>query len=221
MKTQPQKANMVKYLDRLTANEKAVICFLGNNFPRLHYDLPKTEFHPGLLPFVDVKEVIHWLKKIHGYYLANWEDSKNPIPHLPPPAGPAGAEYNFYKYKRIAVQILAKLADACEDDKGVEIFRLYLDSRKVYRHFGSEPERGLPLNWLPKVRVTVGQRWSLPKKAFIPDKDVLVAPCVMLRYIKAYEHQAAPSGTLGIWEVNVSRQCRPAVENWLLETCLY
>jgi hypothetical protein len=84
-----------------------------------------------------------------------------------------------------------------------------LDNKKVYRRFGAHPERGKPLPFLQKQKATVGVKWSLPKKEYLPDRDVLVSPCVTLK----------PRSS-NLWEVTVSTKCRHAVENWLMDNCM-
>jgi len=115
-------------------------------------------------------------------------------------------------YARIAKEILVKLSEARDDRKGVAVFRMCLNVKKVYRHFGRNPEKGKPLNFLPKERVTVGVKYSLPKKDYVPDKDVLVAPCVKLKLVEKGPLQR-------VWEVTVLERCRPAVELWLQQNC--
>jgi hypothetical protein len=107
--------------------------------------------------------------------------------------------------ERTIRQLLGKLPN-----KNVthETFIMCLDDKKVYRRFGRNPERGKPLSHLPKVKVTVGFKWSLPKLSWIPDRDVLVTPTVALRQQRK-----------GIWLVTVTSNCRALAEQWLFEHC--
>ena len=57
---------------------------------------------------------------------------------------------------------------------------LYLNDKKVVRRFGGNPERGIRLPAVSK-RVTVGVRWSLPRKKYEPDDNVLVNPIIALK----------------------------------------
>lgn len=90
---------------------------------------------------------------------------------------------------------------------------LTLNNQKVLRRFNGHPERGVACSVLPKKRVTVGVRWSLPHRDFIPDDDVHVTPTVALRFIKRY-----PKG-LGQWKVIVAKKHLKKAVEWLLITC--
>ncbi len=182
--------NMTKYLDRLTVSEKAVIVYLANNLPAPGFQLPKTDFHQGLVPFLPVRDVIYWLRQM--IYV-----------------GP-DIDYEGKRYRRLCLGILAKMTEDMEQDTGTTTFLMKLNDKKVYRRFGLHPERGKPLPFLSKEKVTVGVKWSLPKKDWIPDKDVLVSPCVTLQRI-------VRDG--GMWEVKVSKKCYHAVQHWLYENC--
>lgn len=87
-------------------------------------------------------------------------------------------------------------------------FTMYLDDRKVLKQFGQRPWLG---KRLPNVlkKVTVGMRWSLPRQQFEPDDDVLVQPCVALRFLAK-----------GRWEVSVEDQYRGAAERFLTNNCI-
>jgi hypothetical protein len=196
MKKPDPKTNMVKYLEILTAKEKAVICYLAKHLPSLDYELPKTDFHQGLLPFLPVKQVIHWCRQV-GH--------ESPKDGLQP-------------YRRTALGVLAKMQANLEPDVGTACFLMKLNNKKVYRHFGAHPERGKPMNLLPKQQVTVGVKWSLPRKQYIADRDVLVSPCVTMKRITVGSFDG--TGNSHMWEVNVSRKCRAAVETWLMDHCM-
>lgn len=180
MKT-PTAENMVKYIDRLNAKEQAVICLLARHSGRFE---GRGEIHQGLLPFLPVKEVIILMKTIIGL------DAMG-------------------QYKRTCNRILMKLSEANEPE-GKTTFLMKLNHAKVYKQFGRNPERGKPLPYLQKVKVTVGLKWSLPKKQWLPDKDVLVTPCVTLK--RADDRS-------NYWVVTTLWKCRPAVELWLQQYC--
>ena len=188
MKPKKPNPNMVKYLERLTVNEKAVICFLANTIPPTGYELTKTDFHQGLLPFLPLEQVVHWLKLVTAI---------------------APISERWKNYRRIALGILAKMQQETEHEAATVSFLMKLNPQKVYRRFGAHPERGKPMPFLPKTKVTVGQKWSLPKKQYVNDTDVLVSPCVMLK-----------NHANGLWEVQVNKKCRAAVESWLLDNCM-
>ncbi len=90
---------------------------------------------------------------------------------------------------------------------------LILNSQKVLRRFNGHPERGVLCSVLTKKRVTVGVRWSLPHKDYVPDDDVHVTPTVALKFIKRY------SGGLSSWEVIAAKEHLTRATEWLLLTC--
>lgn len=87
-------------------------------------------------------------------------------------------------------------------------FRIWLNDIKVYKRFGRKPELGRPLPFLPKKKVTVGVRWSLPRKDYVPDTDVLVTPSVALKRLSK-----------DFWEVQCDAAHWPKVQNYLCEVC--
>jgi hypothetical protein len=172
--------NLVKYLPRLTTNEKAVLLkFITDLTGNSHH-------HEGTLPFVSKNRAIYAIK------------------HLPK-CNFIGEKYKAYQ--RIARAILTKLDSQPDGHNGNAIFFMRLNPNKVHRKFGAHPEKGKPLNFLPKERVTVGVKFSLPKKAWVPDNNVLVAPSVALK----------KRGDL--WEVTVMERCRDRVKAWLQQNC--
>ena len=182
--------NMVPYLGRLSAKEKAIIIYLmragGSKIAEA-----------GTLPFLPVMGIVNVLNVTASMKRDSTE---------------------FGKYVRSAKEILVKLAEVV-DRQGpygefVATWLMKLDSKKVYRRFGSHPERGKPLSFLPKEKVSVGVKWSLPKKDYVIDHDVLVAPCVTLK-----RHGGKDGGKSPMWEVTCKAKCRHAVEIWLLEQC--
>lgn len=183
-------ANFVKYVNRFTEDEKATLCYII----RVYGNKELGEVHKGLLPFLNTDIIVSALAK-----------AKN---------APESTTYTRY-----AKKALARIPEAWEDKagSGSTTFLMKLNPAKVYRHFGNHPEYGKPLNFLPKVKVTVGKRWSLPKKDYVDDKDVLVSPCVTLKQ-RTGKHGIKPHFT-NTWEVTVLAKCRYAVEIWLLENC--
>jgi hypothetical protein len=180
-----QMTNFVKYLNRFNENEKFTLCFIVNQYAPNEFG----KVHKGLLPFLNTKVIVAALEL-------------------------AGRANIPATYTRFAKKALARIPEAIDPEagKGSVSFIMPLNAAKVYRHFGSNPERGKPLSFLPKVRVTVGKRWSLPKKAYVDDTDVLVSPCVTLKLISGGPKK-------NIWNVTVLAKCRYAVEIWLLENC--
>ncbi len=172
--------NLVPYLSRLTGKEKAVLLnIIKEAWP------DSQHHHDGTLPFISVSVAKGALQLVAkgGYASEKWQ-----------------------AYARMAQNILAKMAVPPKDDGKIS-FLMHLNAKKVFRQFGRSPERGKPLNFLPKEKVTVGVKFSLPKKQWVPDDNVLVAPSVKVR----------PHG--GMWEVTVARHHRKAVEHWLQANC--
>lgn len=133
-KPQPKPQNMVKYLDRLSSKEKAVICGVLNRMDFNTQSYPEPEIHQGTLPFVSVDKVVIALDQLVS----------------------ASSERN-----RLYRQILTKLAEAVDQREKRDFilstkFAMKLDDRKVRRHFGNHPERGKPFGWLPKEQVKLG-----------------------------------------------------------------
>jgi hypothetical protein len=133
-KPQPKPQNMVKYLDRLSSNEKAVICGVLNRMDLDKREYPEPEVHQGTLPFVNVGRVVTAMTNIVSVHPER---------------------------ERIYRQILTKLAEAVDEHTKREFvvatkFSMKLDDRKVYRHFGKHPERGKPMGWLGKDKIKVG-----------------------------------------------------------------
>lgn len=179
MKKREQAPNLVPYMHLLTPNEKAVLCFALNVNNN-------DGIHQGVLPFVSYSKALVRLASLAG--------------------GPSD------KPVRMARQILSKLKSPeqgfFEGRHGFVRFLMQLDDVKVYRRFGPNPERGKPMPFLPKEKVTVGLKFSLPKKQYLPDKDVLVSPCVTLKRQEK-----------GLWQVEVLTRCQGTVEEWLVENC--
>jgi hypothetical protein len=86
---------------------------------------------------------------------------------------------------------------------------LFLRDQLVLKHFGKRPYLGKPLSHLPKKRVTVGVKWSLPKQSWVPDTDVLVSPTVALKKINT-----------DFWEATCEACYWNEVHAWLIENCL-
>jgi len=142
--------------------------------------------HEGTLPFISKRKAIDAIK------------------HLPK-CNFIGEKYKAYQ--RIARVILTKLDS--QPDGYNAIFFMRLNPKKVYRQFGARPEKGKPMNFLPKEKVTVGVKFSLPKKAWVPDDNVLVAPSVALQHC----------GSENLWRVTVTERHRARVEAWLQQNC--
>lgn len=109
-------------------------------------------------------------------------------------------------YQRLVFRILVKFR--AEDH--ASHFLMRLDPRKVYRQFGVNPERGRPMPEWGKVKVTVGMRFSLPRKQFIPDDDVWVNPTLALKQ---------RNGDPRLYEVFVDQKYRNKAELWLIDKC--
>lgn len=85
---------------------------------------------------------------------------------------------------------------------------LYLNDKKVAKHFGAYPERG---RFIPSTvkRVTVGVRWNLPKGCHEPDDDVLVRPVMALKCLGR-----------GKWKLSVEPQFHEKAVSFLCDNCM-
>lgn len=110
--------------------------------------------------------------------------------------------------KHISANIRSELRGAYGISEAVS-WSMKLDTKKVSRRFGAHPERGHTIPQVQKKRVTVGVKWSLPKKDHVPDDDVLVAPHVVLR----------PLYQKGWWEISCEKRYRNHVTTFLLDYC--
>jgi len=141
----------------------------------------RHEVHQGTLPFIRADDVIAGIDWING--------TGRPV-------------------QRILASIKAKLRALYGIDESTS-FDMGLDSAKVARVFGPHPERGHPIRNVQKKRVTVGVRWSLPKRDFEPDDNVLVAPHVVL-------HKKSFSPW---WRVTCEQKYAHTVRAYLMEHC--
>lgn len=181
MRRHQQASNLVPYMQLLTVNEKRVLCHVINHWGK------NEDVHPGVLPFISRATALVRLAAVIS----------------PLKGGEPG--------QRLFRQIVGKLT--AEDTRpygGSSFVRwsMRLDDLKVYRRFGPHPERGKPLPFLGKEKVTVGMKFSLPKRGYVPDKDVLVSPCVTLK-----------RQSQGLWQVEVLARCQHTVEEWLITNC--
>lgn len=85
---------------------------------------------------------------------------------------------------------------------------IILNSKKVLKHFGQRPWLGKALPCLPKKQVTVGVRWSLPKRDYVPDTEVWVNRTVALHHVQG-----------NTWRVLCDEQYWPRVQTWLYQNC--
>lgn len=183
--------NLVPYIARLNAKEKSVLCHVlslwRSSIPQA-VEQGTPDIHPGVLPFIAHRDAVCALNTII--------DKGN------------GVQPGLRLFKQIRSKLLNPKEAGFGGSSNFTRFVMKLDDAKVYRVFGAHPERGKPLTFLPKEKVTAGMKWSLPKKRYEPDKDVLVTPCVTMHRI-----------TQGFWRVEVLSRCQHTVEQWLMEKC--
>lgn len=110
---------------------------------------------------------------------------------------------------RLAAQVRQKLKRLYDIGESMQ-FSMYLNHNKVFRRFGPNPERGHAIRLAPKRRVTVGVKWSLPHKDYIPDKDVLVTPHVKLE----------KDGGGCRWQITCDRRYYNVVAKYLMDYCM-
>jgi hypothetical protein len=108
---------------------------------------------------------------------------------------------------RLASQVKFKLRDEYQISRASS-WMMLLNNKKVAKRFGAHPERGHKIPHVTKKRVTVGVRWSLPKRDHEPDDDVLVQPHVVLK-----------PKSKGWWEVTCENRYRAHVTTFLLDYC--
>ncbi len=96
-------------------------------------------------------------------------------------------------------------------------YQIYLNDALVFKRFGRNPGRGKILPFAPTMRVTAGTKWSLPHRARIPDKDVLVKPSVALRRL-AKGRAKDPKGAV-LWEASADPRWWPMISGWLIDYC--
>lgn len=152
------------------------------------YDENFKDAHPGMLPFLSLNLVIPCLMQ----------------------AKANGGQ------KRPFAKLLSKLEYHKWVSEDRNRFLMVLDNAKVAKHFGNHPELGKPLPHLAKKKVTVGVRWSLPRKKYEPDDDVHVTPCVALD--KLFGSSPTKTNTR-FWLVKCDPKYRYEVELWLLDHC--
>ncbi len=132
--------NLVPYISRLSQKEKAVLL-------RLLREIPGEEHHfEGTLPFVSVHKAVGALELMvrSGVMLSD----------------------NWNAYQRIAKEILVKLSEARENRAGSSIFLMRLNDKKVYKHFGKNPEKGKPLNFSMLIGVGLARRTNVSDDLF-------------------------------------------------------
>ena len=182
-RAKPEPANLVPYLHLLSKEEKAIICHIVNaakTYTVTGEEIITTQdLHLGTMPFLSRAAAVGALRFVI-------------------PSGP---------HERIFKQILSKLEGQVEG-RSYARFTLALNDVKVYRRFGAHPERGIPVSWLPKEKVTAGVAWSLPHKEYRPKKDVLVSSVVTLKRLGKRQ-----------WQVEVLSKHQYAAEQWLLSNC--
>jgi hypothetical protein len=115
-------------------------------------------------------------------------------PHLLPfvPVEVVRKALNAAKHTRAIAAISAKIPGY------IAIFstRVILTDKKVLRMFGPNPEKGRNLRWLPQLSI----------------RGTPISTTVAL----TRKH----NGTgFGLWEINVAREHRDVVMNWLCDTC--
>lgn len=134
--------------------------------------------HRGLLPFVNVDDVVDALDLTTDSRLIKALSSK--LTQLVPSAS----------------------------NRGWDVMTLRLDDAKVVKRLGLHPERGVTLPMMAKKKVTAGLRWSLPKKDYEPNPDVMVRPHFQLK-----------CRSKGVWELCCNPQHIRVVELWLIDFC--
>ena len=169
---------MGKEVLRLDAREKLALCFAINKLDSgLGYDV-----HPGNLMFVKNSTLV----------------------------GVAALAINDPEIKgnKIFRVIWAKLREELETS-----FSMYLNAAKLMKRYGhrlNSLDGGKSIDIelpMKKVKVTVGLKWSLPKKDWEPDDDVHVSHRVVI----------VPTNRRGEFRIYVAERHRNYCERWLLD----
>lgn len=174
-----KQTTLAVHLEKLKPKEKGIIVWALNATRQVGY-----EVHQGMLPFINVNDAIIALNLY----------SNTPARQI--------------NNSRILAEVRSKLRQAYGINESVT-FTMLLNSKKIAKRFGAHPERGHKIPHVQKKRVTVGVRWSLPKRDHEPDDDVLVAPHVVLKLFNRS----------GWWEVTCEKQYRNHVTTFLLDYC--
>jgi hypothetical protein len=91
---------------------------------------------------------------------------------------------------------------------GSTTFAAYLSENKVWKHTNrTNTIQGVDIKFkTPQKKVTVGVKWSLGKRDYVPDTEVLVDPVMNLKW-----------AGVGIFQVTVEKQYLQAAQSYLLD----
>lgn len=99
---------------------------------------------------------------------------------------------------------------AGDDETSVVTFSIWAMDEQIIHQFGPHPELGvrLPGGYIPKIKVTAGLKWSLPKRDYVPDENVMVDPMIKL----------TPNLTLqNCWTVTCPTRFKHIVAGWFVD----
>jgi len=138
--------------------------------------------HLGMLPFVNVEDALACIERF------------DPT-----------TSHNL----RIIKEVKSKLRAAYHIGPSVT-WAMKLNASRIVKRFGAHPERGHNIPHVQKKRVTVGVKWSLPKRDYVPDEDVMVQPHVVLRRSRVQQDY---------WHITCEKKYRAHVTTYLLDYC--
>jgi hypothetical protein len=155
----------------------------------------KSDSEPKMAQFLG--RLTHWEQQIICHQVRTHSGEQR-YAHLHPsllpfvPLSVARKAINNAKHTRAVAAISAKLPGYI----GAFSTMAIVTDKKVLRMFGPNPEKGRNLKWLPQLSV----------------RGAPVSTTVAL----VRKH----NGTgFGVWEINVAREHRDVVMNWLCDTC--
>lgn len=176
------KTNLTHYYPKLTPNERGLLCAAIRSTSDDYKDI-----HLGLLPFIPRVVAIACLQ-IMSNAVAN----------------------NGTNRRRVYLKLLIKLGehDFADQQRKSARFHMMLDDGLVAKKLGTSLDRGVPIPGTLKRRVTAGVKWSLPKRAYVPDDNVMVHDMMLLHPI-----------TKGMWRIECPENRIRQVELYLMDNC--
>lgn len=181
--------SMAPYLSHFDARERAVICAAVRLFiPGLQ------DCHPGMFGLLSARHVAHAM-----------------MCRLGDTSGDQSRRY----IEQLYTKAMGLLPTYHKD--GTSTFVMYLSPSKVVKILGPNASRGVPFK-SGKKRVTVGMKWSLGHKDYVPDDEVLVQPMMTLQCQNRFAGMK-PDKTYA-YIVTVEKQYVQAAMDYLTDNCL-
>lgn len=172
--------SLAQYLDQFTKQEKSIlVAATKRHIPGM------GEFHLGMLPLLSITNA--------RIAIAMWRVEHDPA---------------FKSHLLTALHHKLTTMSPGMIDRNNVSFLLWLNPQKVMKVLGNNPRRGVAFK-APLKKVTVGMKWSLPKRDYVPDTDVLVKP--MMKVI--------PNSN-GSYTITVDKKYHQAAMDYLVDNCM-